>query len=193
LALLLAFILLRRRGPYEFEVLHNDVHLDILDHTGKEVRYSKTLRLKATRNGVLYYTEDLSTDGTIDDFEVSPGIVQSVKQEEGTVLVRTTFGRRLRKGDLVTRFFQCVYRNSFCRDSEYWVQRQVYPSQQVRLTFHFPADRPYKSYRSILKIGTYETPSLVKPVEANIGGRPCLIWELDTPKLNENYKLEWDW
>jgi DNA-binding winged helix-turn-helix (wHTH) protein len=180
------------QAPYEFRALDNYLTLDITDRTGAKVLFTKKSRIRILRNNAYHYVEDMSADGAQSDFEVSPGIVESVHQEEGKTLIKTTFGQPRSKGEEFSRTFKCVFRNSFCGDREYWVQRQVYPTDEFCVTIVFPVDRPFRDYHSVLKQGTYTQPCQ-QPGERRLNGRPALVWKIPRPRFKESYKIEWAW
>lgn len=190
------FLVLRRREPYEFRALDNQVVVDICDGSGKLARYEKRTRIKTLRQNLFYYVENMAaeteTGGRLEGFETEPGVVESVRQQEGEYLIKTTLGKHLRKGEEIVRIFRCNFVNSFVRDAEYWTQKQTYPSEQFIVTIKFPPQRPYRSFRSFIKVGTYEL-SCPQPDERVLEGRPCLVWEIKKPRLKDKYVLLWNW
>lgn len=193
-AALMAVVLiyLRKSEPYEFQVLTNSIVLDLSDSTGKTAYYIKTSRLRILCDRVFYYVEDMSTDGHLDSFEVTPGAVESVKSEEGKVLTTTTFGQLKNKGEEFDRTFKCRFNNSFGNEREYWVERQIYPTYEFTVTIIFPQDRPYKEFKAVRKVGTYKK-HCVQPKETILNGRPALVWNVKHPRLKDNYRVDWAW
>lgn len=178
--------------PYEFRALTNDITLDIKDQIGAMVFYTKRSKIRILCDGAYFYVEDMSTDGEQSEFEVSPGVVDSVRKEQGKILIKTTFGHERRKGDEFERTFKCLFRNAFLNNQEYWVQRQVYPTDQFSITVIFPIGRPFRSYHATLLQGTYTCPC-PQPTERTISGRQALLWKIVNPKFKDCYKIEWAW
>lgn len=190
--LIILLIVIRFHKPYGFESLSNDIVFDICDKSGSSVLYSKISIIRRLRKGALYYVEDMSADGSLDQLEVFPGKIVSVKEEEGKILVKTTFGRPTAKGEEFTRTFKCRFNDSFCEHTEYWVERQNYPTKEFCLTFLFPKDRLYKTFKAVKKIGTYEV-KCQKPIETMVSSRAALVLKIRNPSLKDSYKLEWTW
>ena len=183
---------LRQRDPFQFESIENDVTLDIVDKSGALVKYTKRSRISVIKNNTEYYTESMSVDGVLDSFEVTPGVVEEVRKEEGKVFVRSSFGRVLMKNDQIERTFHARFNNSFRNEREYWVQRQVYPTRRFVLNILFPQDRPYKHFQSKMIRGAYET-DCTQPQERIIDGRPALVWVIEKPGIKEDFKISWVW
>jgi len=190
--LFLILIAMRLRKPHRFESLKNDIVLDIQDEFGREVLYTKNSVIKVLKKNTFYYVEDMSADGHLDSFKVLPGKVVSVKNEEGKILIKTTFGHSMTKGEEFTRIFKCRFKDSFCQDVEYWVERQIYPTKEFCLTVIFPEDRPYKTSMAVKKIGAYEV-KCPKPIQTMVSSRPALVLKIQNPSLKDSYKLEWMW
>jgi hypothetical protein len=195
-AFTVTFLVMRLHEPYEFRALDNQVVVDICDNSGKLVHYEKRTCIKALRKNIFYYIENMAaeteTDGRIDGFETEPGVVESVRQQEGEYLIKTTLGKHLSKGEEIVRYFRCNFVNCFVRNAEYFTQKQVYPTEKFIITIKFPPKRTYRSFRSHIKVGTYEL-YCPQPEERVLEGRPCLVWEIKKPRLKDKYVILWHW
>lgn len=196
LAVFFFLIYLKQKTPDDLislKVLNHEVKIDILDPTGSNALHSRKTKFLALKDRVTTFTDHMSADGELLNPRVTPGLIEEIRKEGGDLFVKTTFGKVLKKGDIVDKEITATLKNSFTNNPEYWSVRIILPTKEFKLVVIFPKDRVYNNYCGYQRITSHEKVADIQPVEAILEGRPALVWTVKNPKLKDVYKLVWNW
>lgn len=185
----------RGRGPgrlVSVETVSCEVFLDIRRLDGSLVHYRKTQVLRALAEDVSMYVEAFSTDGEIGHFKVTPGRIDKVWSQAGTIYVRTKFPRTLSLGQTLKRTMTCSWRDSFTSDVEYWEERQHHQTGSVAIKVQFPIGRPPTRWETVEREGSTERRCQWEAKLQKLA-KPTLCLNIESPRMFDNYVLRWWW
>jgi hypothetical protein len=175
------------------ETLFCRVELNIIRKDGSLVKYKKIQYHKPLTINSKTYTEAFSADGTIRNFKVSPGKIIEIKKEAGTIYITTEFGNTIDTKKKIERTFECLWVDSFTQCSEYWEERQHYPTRLLEVCISFPKSRPPISWSLELREGARLKAHNFKIRLITYNGKPSLYLKVKNTKLNEDFILKWNW
>ena len=179
------------REATDFEVLDTHVVMKIKDAEGCNVSFLKSERLKLKKIGLIDIPEEAGSDGTIDDFHVSNGLISSIKKEEGLYRIKTHV-KCSKIGQKINRSFGWTAYDGFMEQTEYMLFKHEYPTPIVRINIEFPLNRPPKDCRGLIRIGMIDKPYHVPPAIIN-DPCPTVSWIISAPSDKDKFRLEWDW
>lgn len=183
----------RRKEPYEFIVLNSQTDIYVETESGDIAKFRNMSLIKAKKDGVSKYKEDLGGDGIVDEITVEAGGVLNKVTIDGQDTYEISFGRTLEKDEEIFTQLNCVLKEFFTQDTEYWTIIEKHPTIKATLIIHFHSSRKYTDFVGLHKTGHYEIEATEKPREKTIDGASCLVWELDNPVLGDRYMLKWNW
>jgi len=191
---LIGILLFKNKGNFSFEVLEQDVILDIIDNRGELVKYKSAKKLRCIRKHEDEYIYSFSTSGYIDSIEVDNGFVKEIKKEDGRIQIITTFGKPINKNEEIKQTLTCNFNNSFTGENELWtLKRNDLGNGSCNLTILFPSERLYKAFRAYKTNGHSKKVSKIQPKEQTIQSKSALNFYLRKFKLHDEYKVKWTW
>lgn len=167
---------------------------EFIESDGSKMLHSHECKLTALVDGVSQYTEQLQADGTITNFNVTPGNITKCREEESIIYLDSEFDSVLNAGESIYRKVSCLYQDSFMNNSEYWVIRPSNPTQDIEIEFIFPRERPPTAWETMIRKLNYEEPSTYKAISKELAdGRTSLTWKIPELGAQSSYKLMWEW
>ena len=180
-------------GGHNLETIKCNVTLDIVRLDGSIVKYHKVQSHRCILGKSAGYVDSMSGDGTLTDFAVKPGRIEGIRRESVTYFVDTRFPKPLEEGQLITRHFSCIFRNSFMGTEEFWDERQYHPSKDITVLVRFPKGRPPKEWETVEREGPLFRPSEYQARKTISQGKPSLKLFLDSPRFLASYVIRWKW
>jgi hypothetical protein len=161
---------------------------------GSLARYTRIQRLRCFDGEATQYQEEMTADGTLDGFQVTPGRIVKAWVRAGVTYVDTFLGRNLRKNQSLTREFTCSYRNSFCGKDEYFEAKQFSPTRKLVMEFYFPKGRLPSVTRAYERKGSDLTSLKKQPrLELAASHFGKISVRVSEPRLLSSYGLSWTW
>jgi hypothetical protein len=186
-------LILRDRFGGLYETISDESDWDIHDSAGFEAVLVRRRRLHFLQNGVFAIRDYAWGDGDLlADYEISPGVRADTYTVAGKRSVVISLRETKRRGDVETYLITRRMRNMFVKDSE-WVATEVtLPTQEVKITVRFPADRPPQG--AWLKQNSAPDHKQQKlPIEGGEDRRQTVSVRIQRPKLYETYTVWWKW
>lgn len=180
-------------GNHEFEVIWQEIIIDILDNQGNEALLTNTSNLKALKNGSSQFTYQLYSDGKIENIETKEGSVSEVRKESGRFIVNTNIEFPVEKGTEIIHTLTAKYVESFIKEREYLQAAKDSPGTKIKLTILTPGQRPIKECKAYKIVGQTKTLLKQQPQRVLLGNKQGITLNYDKAKFLEKYRLEWNW
>ena len=168
-----------------------DVFLTSTD--GKSARYQKTSNYIVNEDDLNAYQEGVTSAGGASGFSTTQGTIVATKKEHGFYISQIYLGDLRQKGSRFTNTYSADLHDCFTTDEEHWTQEIAFPTEHFTLQIHFPKGRPPKMVRCKIVEGVTDKVVRTNAKIVETSGQKSIIWELETPKLKDVYKLEWIW
>jgi hypothetical protein len=168
-----------------------DVFLTNMD--GTSARYRKTSNYVVNTEDLNAYQEGVTAAGQVGGFSTMRGTIVETRREHGFYISSIDLGDLLTKGARFTNVFTADLHNSFMNDREHWTQEIVFSTKHLTLQIHFPRGRPPKRVKCRIVNGLTAEQVKTNAKITELAEGPCIIWEIQNPKLKDIYKLEWLW
>jgi hypothetical protein len=183
---------LATRGMYE--VLEYESTLELLDMYGKQAVFHKRQRVRYLQDNIIAYQDQAWGDGRILlDYRCAPGFPVDRYQLGHKTLILISLREVKQRGDIDEFNIQWGIRNGFLKSQESWETEISHRMKQLRIRVIFPTDRP-----PLRRVCVEASRQIVHPITGEYqrqlpDGRSQVIFEIDNPRLNERYILNWDW
>ncbi len=186
-------LILRDRFGGLYEAISDESEWDIHDGNGSEAVLVRRRRLRFLQNGVFAIRDYAWGDGDVlAGYEISPGVKADTYTVAGKRNVVISLRETKRRGDVETYLITRRMQNMFGNDSEWVATEVVLPTQEVKISVRFPADRPPQG--AWLKRNSDPDH---KQEELSIEGggdrRQKVSVRIARPKLYETYTVWWKW
>ncbi len=168
-----------------------DVFLQSMD--GERARYQKTSNYAANKDDLNAYQEGVTSAGKASGFSTMRGTIVETRREHGFYISRIDLGDLFNKGARFTNVYTADLHNSFMNDREHWTQEIVFPTKHLTLQIHFPKGRPPSRVKCKVVEGVTDKQVKTNAKVMELSGETCIVWEIQSPKLKDIYKLEWTW
>jgi hypothetical protein len=177
-----------------YEVLDYESTLEIKDIEGKEAYFYKREKVRYLQNNIIAYQDQAWGDGEIlQNYYCSPGKAVDFSRPGLKTIILIAIQNIRHFGDLDEYLIAWGMTNCFLRPREQWETSIDHPTNRLRLNLVFPFKRP--PYQVSLIEETNHRSTLIDSHQLNrvADGRWMVHTEIDKPRLNERYILEWDW
>jgi hypothetical protein len=168
-----------------------DVFLQSMD--GERARYQKTSNYVVNKDDLNAYQEGVTSAGKASRFSTMRGTIVDTRREHGFYISRIDLGDLFNKGTRFTNVYTADLHNSFMNDREHWTQEIVFPTKHLTLQIHFPRGRPPRKVKCKVVEGVSDRQVKMNAKVMELSGETCIVWEIQSPKLKDIYKLEWTW
>ncbi len=168
-----------------------DVFLKSMD--GQSARYQKTSNYVVNKDDLNAYQEGVTCAGQASGFSTKWGTIVETRREHGFYISRIDLGDLFNKGARFTNVYTADLHNSFTNDTENWTQEIAFPTKHLTLQIHFPNGEPPRTVKCKLVEGVTDKQVKTDAKITVLTGEKCIVWEVQSPKLKDIYKLEWLW
>jgi len=177
-----------------YEVLEQEVQLELLDERGEMAIYRKRQRVRFLQDNTIAYQDKAWGDGEIfANYKCSPGVAVDQYREGHHYCVLISL-RETKKRDDVEEFrIERTIKNGFTKPVEDLQIEIEHPTKQMVFSVVFPTSRLPKEVVLIEKHLTRTTPLEVKHRSVLPDGRHQWSWTTAKPRLFEAYILRWEW
>lgn len=169
------------------------VDVFLFDTEGKLARYQKTTSYVVSTSELSSYQEGVTAEGHAEGFITMRGTIIETVKEHGFYISRIDLGEVIQKGARLTNVYMADLYYCFTKSEEHWTQELAFRTKHLTLQIHFPAARPPKSVACKAVEGTRDKPAKTTARLVDLYREHSIIWEIERPKLNDIYKLEWIW
>src|SRR5450631_1312829 len=160
---------------------------------GRSATYEKTGDYVVNAEPLNSYYEGVTASGTASGFSTELGVILQTTTEHGFFVSRIDLGSVFEVGTRFRNVFRVQLEDCFIAEEEHWTQEIAVPTKHLTLRVHFPSGRPPKLARSKTLVGLAHKQLGRGATITELFGQPAIVWEIDSPKLGDIYKLEWRW
>lgn len=160
---------------------------------GKSARYRKTSNYVVNKDDLNAYQEGVTSADRASGFSTTQGTIVATKKEHGFYISQIYLGDLRQKGSRFTNTYTADLHDCFTTNEEHWTQEIAFPTEHLTLQVHFPKGRPPRLVRCKIVEGVTDKEVRTNAKILEISGEKCIIWNLESPKLKDVYKLEWIW
>ncbi len=168
-----------------------DVFLTSVD--GKCARYQKTSNYIVSNDDLNAYHEGVTAAGKASGFSTMWGTIVETTKEHGFYISRIDLGDLLMKGSRFQNVYTADLHDCFTNDEEHWSQEIAFPTKHLTLRIHFPKSRPPRLVKCKVVEGVADKQVKTDAKITELSGEKGIVWDIQSPKLKDIYKLEWLW
>lgn len=179
-------------GIYEVGV--HEASLDILDRDGKRAIVNTRQNVRYLQDNVIAFQAQGWGDGKIFvNFKCSPGVVAD-KYSIGRKQIALISLREVKeKGETDEFNLQWEHIDGFKKKVEYWGSEISHRTKKLKLRVNFPKSRP--PTKVFILENTRNKTNLIaqEAIRKLPDGRHSIVWEVENPRMYEQYVLKWEW
>jgi hypothetical protein len=168
-----------------------DVFLTSVD--GKNARYQKTSNYIVNSDDLNAYHEGVTAAGTASGFATLWGTIVETTKEHGFYISRIDLGDLLKKGSRFQNIYTAELHDCFLTGEEHWSQEIAFPTKHLTLRIHFQKSRPPRLVKCKVVEGVADKQMRTDAKITELSGENGIVWDIQSPKLKDIYKLEWFW
>jgi hypothetical protein len=184
----------RLAGRGMYEVLEYESILELKDVRGKRAIFKKRQKVRYLQDNIIAYQDQAWGDGEILlDYQCSPGKPVDIYRPGRKTYVLISLQGVRQRNDVDEFNIQWRMENSFLRPKELWETEVSHPTRRLKMQIVFPKSRP--PLQVMIKEDTrrYNTRLEENNPRRLADGRWILSFEIEKPRLEERYILEWQW
>jgi hypothetical protein len=177
-----------------YKVLEHEATLELLDTKGKRALVHKRQKVQYLHNNIIAYQDQAWGDGEfLVNYQCSPGVEADRYRVGHKTYVLISLREVKEKGEKDEFNILWEFRGSFMRDVEVWGTEVSHRTKQLKLQVIFPKQRfPYQV--SLVEQLRQRTNRLEQEAIRQLpDGRYSTTWEIDKPRLHEQYIFKWKW
>ena len=177
-----------------YEVLDYESTLELLDKNGRKAQFEKQERVRYLQNNIIAYQDQAWGDGELlVDYQCSPGTVVDQYRPGRKTYLLLSLREMKERGDVDEFHITWKMRNSFLRQREQWDTEVRHRTKRMLIQVIFPNSRPPKRVWLIEYMRRRTSPLPPNYVQ-QLPDKRCLVkWEIEKPRLHEEYTLKWEW
>ena len=183
---------LANEGVYENLVYEST--LELRDKKGKKAALNKRMRVRYLQDNIIAFQDDGWGDGKyLHNYRCKPGKpVDQYKFGYKTYILLSL--REVRnKGDIDDFNIQWDIHNGFLKNDGFWETSVISRMKHLKVNVIFPKDRPPQQL-FLIERNRRRRYILGREHQRKLpDGRWKVTWEIQNPKLHENYILKWVW
>lgn len=188
-ALLLIYDLYRQNKT-EFTVMHLDKILTIKDSSGKKATETQKYTVTANKNGLPeFWFKNISSDGTINSFNINGSSPAERKQEDGKIHVAMKFDAPIKKGNTFDTTLTFDHQNAFTKTQDTLVHTIDNQTKLLRIIIELPRERP-ATFASLIRRYKGEEKHFFSPIITEHGK---IMADIQNPPVGAEYRLHWEW
>jgi TIR domain len=178
---------------HKIRIKKSRITIDIKDIEGKEATYEKNLQVLVLADGLNSYNEDFGVDGFVNKIEFKPGLIKRNTTIDGRVTYDMILDKwYIRNEEFEINLFAHLL-DTFTSATEHWTIISKYLCDEIFLEIKLPPKRGYKSIQGIEIDAHIRKPYGIQPVAAIGDDRQILQWTINNPKVNNSYRVIWNW
>jgi hypothetical protein len=177
-----------------YEVLDYESTLELLDDKGKKASFKKKMKVRYLQDETIAFQDFAWGDGEIlVDYKSSPGWAVDQHRSGYKTYILLSLREVKNQGDIDYYQISWGILNGFLTPDGYWSTEVSHRMKRVRVNVVFPRSRPPN--RVFLEENNRRKTMFLdeKFWKRLSDGRWRVTWEVDKPKLYENYVIRWDW
>jgi hypothetical protein len=177
-----------------YEVLDYESTLELLDDKGKKATFSKKLKVRYLQDETIAFQDFAWGDGEIlVDYKTNPGRPVDQHRSGYKTYILLSLREVKNRGDIDNYKISWGIRKGFLTPDGYWSTEISHRMKLVKVNVIFPQKRtPHRVF--LEENNRRKTMALDEKYWKKLSdGRWRVTWEVDKPKLYENYVIRWDW
>lgn len=177
-----------------YEVLEQDVRLELHDVSGHQATYFKRQRVRFLQNNVIAFQDQAWGDGDIfADYKCSPGVPVDRYREGHRYRVLISLRQTKKRDDVEEFHIQRQIRNGFTKIEEYLQTDIDHGTRKLRLTVIFPSQRKPTELWLLTQHAARTQALGTDNLRQLPSGAWQVQWQTSNPKRLESYILRWKW
>lgn len=177
-----------------YEVLDYETTLELLDSKGREATLRKREKVRYLQDNIIAYQDQAWGDGEIlINYRCKPGKPVDQYQPGKKIYILISLQDVKNRGDVDVFNIEWGIRNGFTREKELWETEIRHKTNRLRIQVIFPESRPPRSASVIEGIRQKSYPLGDKDRVQLTDGRWLISWEKYSPRLYEQYSIQWEW
>jgi hypothetical protein len=177
-----------------FEVLDYETILEISDRNGRKAKVFKNQKVRYLQDNIIAYQDQAWGDGEIlKNYQSSKGKPVDKYRLGEMKHVLISLREVKHKGDIDVINISWDWENGFLVSTGFWGTKISHKTYKVSVKIIFPESRPpikaYIYYASNKKTKELAAGNIKKLSD----GKWCIKWEIQNPKISENYVIKWEW
>lgn len=177
-----------------YEVLEHEAILELVDAKGKRAIVHKRQKVRYLQNNIIAYQDQAWGDGEIlVDYQCSPGKEADRYRVGHKTNVLISLREVKERGEEDEFNIQWEFRNSFTQSVEEWGTEISHRTKKLKIQVVFPQERrPHQV--SLVEHLRQRTRLIARDAIKRLpNGRYAATWEIDKPRLHEQYSFKWEW
>jgi len=175
-------------------VLDFESTLELLDDKGRKAHFKKEMKIRYLQDEILAFQDYAWGDGEIlIDYQTNRGRAVDRYNAGYKTYILLALREVVNRGDIDDFKISWGIRNGFLTPDGHWSTEVSHRMKRVRVKIIFPKSRP--PLRIFLEEhNRRRTKVLGDAYQERLSDKRWQVsWEMDKPKLYENYILRWDW
>jgi hypothetical protein len=191
---LLTRLPLRRPITGIYQVLNQDIELELCDAAGEKAVYRKRQTVRFLQDHIVAFEDKAWGDGNIfADYRCSPGFAVDRYRDGHRYRVLISLRTQKRRGDVEEFLIERTIRGGFKRSTEDLQMEIDHQTEALSLAVTFPVARPPKRVWLIEQNTERQTELGPAHFQQLPDGRQRVRYALKRPKRYEAYLLRWQW
>lgn len=178
---------------HKIKILKSHIVIDIKDIDGKDATYEKNLELIALQDGLNTYNEDFGVDGIVKEIHFKPGLIKKNTTIDGRVTYDMILDKWYKKDEKFNIQLYAHLLDTFFGTEEHWTIISKYLCDEITIEIKLPLGKKLKTYEGIEIDAHSHKPYSIQPESKLADDRLVLIWRILKPKLNNSYRIVWNW
>lgn len=177
-----------------YEVLEHDVVLELKDTKGKRALVRKRQKVRYLQNNIIAYQDQAWGDGRIlINYHCTPGF-EADRYESGHKTQILISLREVKEKEEEDEFnIEWEHLNGFLKSVEEWGSEISHRTKTLKLQVIFPKHRPPKQVFIVEHLRRRTTPVDPDSIRELPKGKWAAVWEIEKPRLHEQYGFKWNW
>lgn len=179
--------------PSTYEVLFNYIELELIDKEGKRANFKKTQVLKILKP-TQFLDDYIISEGKIDvkTIKFEKGKLAEVREDLSRYYLSVDMGRKLEKGEMLTKIYTCELIDTFPKNEEFWEIDAISKNHLHKINVTFPEERPCITYGSEIK-RNFQSLACKSPYLEIIENRSVIDLEVATAQQYDKIRIKWTW
>lgn len=177
-----------------YEVLEHEVVLELKDTKGKRALVCKRQKVRYLQNNIIAYQDQAWGDGQIlVNYRCTPGVEADRYRAGRKTQILISLREVKEKGEEDEFNLEWEHLNGFTKPVEEWGSEVSHRTKSLQLQVIFPKRRPPKQISIVEHLRQRTTPLRQENIRKLPRGKWAATWEIEKPRLHEQYGFKWEW
>lgn len=177
-----------------YEVLEHEVVLELKDSKGKRAIVRKRQKVRYRQNNIIAYQDQAWGDGRIlVNYHCTPGFEADRYESGHKTQILISLREMKEKGEEDEFNIEWEHLNGFLKPVEEWGSEVSHRTKSLKLQLIFPKQRPPQQLFIVEHLRRRTTPLSQENIRRLPKGKWVASWEIEKPRLHEQYGFKWNW